>query len=305
MNYHFERLTAENLAMLPEVFKQSYGRAVSLEYLRKKYTNHLNNETKYFGILAYEGGQVVGFNGAIPYTLRQGDDLQLAVQSLDSMVVPIHRKKGLFTTLFTHLQSQLREEDIACIFGLPNQASHNAFFNRLGWQPVHQIKRFHIPIQSKILSRVKHLSSTLTGNGFKNYFLPTPGKPWFISNDFVLIERDEAFFDYKQKLGNSFFIRLCGVKIWLKLQGIYLWIGDMELPETDAHFKEIIHRLQKLSSGAGVHEIIFQTSPDLPLAQMFARFYAPQPSWTLGVYNFSSNWNLSKLRITYGDLDNF
>jgi len=305
MGYHFKRLTAENLDLLPKVFKQSYGQTISLEYLRKKYNSPLVSEQVYYGILAYEEGQVVGFNGAIPYVLRQGNHLQLAVQSLDSMVVPTHRRKGLFTRLFTHLNDQLRAEKISCIFGLPNQASHNAFFNRIKWEPVHEIKRFHIPVQPKILAKFKHLNTRLLSSGFKKHLSPQPSKPWLISEDFVLLEKNRAFFNYKQKLGNSFFVSLCDIKIWLKLQGLCLWIGDMELPSTNIHFKEVILQLKKLSYRAGIKEIVFQASPDLPLSKLFTQFYQPQPSWTLGFYNFSSDWDLSKLRITYGDLDNF
>jgi GNAT superfamily N-acetyltransferase len=76
---------------------------------------------------------VVGVNAFQPARLKIGNQRVLAFQSMDTIVDPVARGKGVFTRLIEAFYGAAPELGAAVLYGVPNDNSAPGFFNKLGW----------------------------------------------------------------------------------------------------------------------------------------------------------------------------
>lgn len=307
-NYRFERLHPGNMPHLLLLFQRIFGHRYSLDYLLKKYNRPALSD-RYYAFLVFDGELAVAHCGAIPYMLQQGEQTQLSSQLLDVMILESHRGQGIFTELNHRVYEALRVDGIASVFGMPNQSLAAGLFKGMKWQEIHPLRRYHVPVQSSYTAKMRYYASRMLRQDPYDYFSAFATQGSFVSSleepGYAMTERDEELYAYKRAFGKSFFIEINGRVLWLKISKYLLLIGDMECPASATDLQAILQQLRKIAWPAGIREITFQSSPGTQLEGLFASLYPAHPSWVLGCLNFSSNWDLNKLRCTHGDYDTF
>lgn len=307
--YRVERLNAENIYDLIPLFKGVFGKTVSREYVRAKY------DTAYLGVqylahICYEGDTPIAYYGAMPFMIEYNGRQILAAQSGDAMTLPGYNGKGIFTHLGRMTDALLEAENIAFVYGWPNQNSYYGYVKKLDWVHKENMQRYEIPVRcfpleklSRMLPRLrpwykKRARKLLASMQSSKQALPSS----VVDGEWGGTLRNEAFFKYKAFLGNVL-ADVEGVTVWLKAD-TRLLIGDMQLA-SEAEMLKAEKTLKKLARKLGVPAIIFQVSPGAPLDRWFGKRYQPIESWAIGYKNYLSDIPLEKLRFTYGDLDTF
>ena len=131
--YTIERLSVDKIIHLQNLYRSTYSKGVSIEFLKGKYTTKVFGK-EWIGYLAMtHDNKPAAFYGVIPCRFKIQGEVLLAAQSADTMTHPGHRKKGLFVHLAKMTYDLARKEGIQFIFGFPNQNSY-AGFVRLNWQ---------------------------------------------------------------------------------------------------------------------------------------------------------------------------
>jgi hypothetical protein len=310
MEYRFEPLSGENISDLKIIYKAVFGNDYSVADIMRKFdTDYLG--VKYFGHIAYFDNKPVAFHGAIPVQMRYNDGLELAAQYGDAMTLKNHTGKGLFTILGGLTDRQLQEAGIKFVWGFPNQNSEYGYLNNLKWNYVERMKGFkikisHFPIE-KIAQKSKLTSSLFrkkAASAFEKFRIneALPGSV-FMNGDVASTDRSNAYYSYKSFAGN-FMIEIEETQFWIKIKNGLL-IGDVAISSVEK-FDKALNRLKQLASVNGIDSIVFQASPDTPLARLMeTRADQRFDSWIVGFKNFSSGFPLEKLKFTFGDLDTF
>jgi hypothetical protein len=119
---------------------------------------------------------------------------------------------------------------------------------------------------------------------------------------FVSTSRSKEYYNYKSFTPN-YFVELKSTKIWIKPTGGLL-VGDMEVVN-ESQVSETISSLKDLAAQLGLKKVIIQTDQESELCKMLQTKHLFSDSWLIGYKNFTSNFPLEKLQLTYGDLDTF
>jgi GNAT superfamily N-acetyltransferase len=94
-----------------------------------------------YGRCAEVNGALVGFYGNLPLRLKVGDKVVRGVQSVDAMVAPTFRRRGLFSALCQQAYQVFPRAGISLSYGLPNAYSRAALV-QLGWHYLGEIPRY-------------------------------------------------------------------------------------------------------------------------------------------------------------------
>ncbi|WP_227133058.1 GNAT family N-acetyltransferase [Halorubellus salinus] len=89
-----------------------------------------------------ESGDLVGARPFLPMQLAVGDRRVVAVQPVDAMVHPEHRRQGVFTAMTEWALAAFEASDAALCFNFPNEAAA-AGNRRLGWRKVQERASFY------------------------------------------------------------------------------------------------------------------------------------------------------------------
>ena len=115
------------------------------------------------------------------------------------------------------------------------------------------------------------------------------------------VYRDEKYLQYRT-YSATHVIQVGGALIWIRINN-GLIIGDIELAADD--FETVIHALVKLAGRLGIQRVQFQCCRDTELHCLFAKRYAPIPSFHVGYKDLGSGIDFNKLKFTYADIDIF
>lgn len=306
--FRFEKVTQSNLPDFIEIFNDVFGLNRSLDYFMKR-CYRPSMENRFYGCVVYHEKKPVACAGAIPNWMRFGNERQRVVQMVDTAIRVAYRGKGLFRPMYGVVYEGLKADKITCVFGMWHDTLKRGLPLAMKWKIIHTIQRYHIKVQSRKLAKFRYLLIKKIQRQQRSFFKPYLTSQMPVSSldspEFIMMERDEDFYQYRKQFGSSFFVKIEEKVLWLKIAGTILHIGDMETPDDDLHLKRILKQLKRVATKAGVHDIIFQSSPGTALERMFSDQYESHPSWTLGFDNFSSNWDMKKLRCTYGDYETF
>jgi hypothetical protein len=307
--HHIERLSPENIHQLVPLFRDVFGKKVSLSHIRGKYERVVDGKSHY-GFIGFDGAnRPVAFHGCVPYRVAYKDIVETGAQFGDAMTLKSYNGKGIFTLLGKMTEELLAADGIHFAYGLPNQNSEYGYINKLKWITHERLLRFHIPVRAFPLERIMRRSGfeTLYQRFVRNRLRP------FLCEDRVLpnsaidsehagVVHDEEFFRYKTYTPNHV-IQIGGVKMWIKAQGILL-VGDMDAQD-EKQVLSAIEELRKLASRLGIGEIVLQLHPGTEQEKFMSRHFRSYPSFPVCYNPFSTKIPLEKLRLVYGDIDTF
>jgi hypothetical protein len=304
-----ERLNEENIFHLIHLYKNVFGKKVSLAYLKGKYdTSYLGKS--YYGFIAFDvNNKPIGFHGCVLFRIKYKDITELGAQFGDGMTLKEYNGKGIFSLLGTMLENELKKDGVNFAYGLPNQNSEYTYINKLKWQHTERVIGFKIktnalPIEficrrlglKGIYQRFVKNKSFGTRN-IAQYF------PHSLNNDeFATVLRDEQFYKYKSFAPN-FIANINGINAWLKADEI-LQVGDIDTDD-ESKLHETIFELKKIARSWGLREIVLQYHPRSKQELILQKHFNTFSSWAIVYKAFNTKIPLEKLRFNYGDLDTF
>ena len=310
MSYSYKTLTKERFKDLQFLYQMVFGNNYTIEYIEKKYNSFSDNNIL-FGHIAYFNNDPVAFHGAIPVKMKYNNKTEIAAQYGDAMTLSNHKGKGLFTKLGQLTDEKLKTSGIKFVWGFPNQNSEYGYINKLDWE----FKERIIGYQSKntffsvenlfnITSKTAILYKKKIENELSKYKVESEINGSVNKNKNVVSTWcDKEFYTYKSINGN-FIIEIEKVKFWIKIKNGLL-IGDIETSSEEDFFKAL-NKLKSIVYSRGISKIIIQTSPNTQIDFLMQKTkWKSFQSWIVGYKNFSSEFPLEKLKLTFGDLDTF
>lgn len=305
--YQFEALNDDNIHHLITLYKKVFGTDYSLDFIKSKYQNDYTGIAAQ-GHFAFYEEKPVAFHGAIPVIMQQEGQHELCAQYGDAMTIKSHAGNGLFTILGNKTDLLLKELGVRFVWGFPNQNSEYGYVNKLQWNGNERMQCYILKLSSiskeQILrkSKIFHHSNQ---EGIKRKLsrLITEKKELHsVKSDHGGIDRSVDFYRYRSFTPN-YIITINDTKVWIKPQGGLL-IGDMEI-QSEQQALNTVAALKDLGKKLGLHQLVFQASPNSDLNKILQLHYQAIDSWLIGFKNFTSSLDLSRLQFTYGDLDTF
>ncbi|HEX8654756.1 MAG TPA: GNAT family N-acetyltransferase [Allosphingosinicella sp.] len=156
--------------------------------------------------VATAGGEIIGVNAFMPSRFRIGERTGRAYQSMDTIVTPAARGKGVFGRLINCFYDE-GEADL--LYGFPNANSSPGFFGKLGWAHFGSVPMLFRPLRSGyFLKRVSRflpdLPIPMLARGAENFeralgFDERATGAWrrFSSDIGCAVERDAAFLNWR------------------------------------------------------------------------------------------------------------
>ena len=309
MEYTFEPLTKKNQNDLKPLYKAVFGKTVSYKQIDEKYnTSYLGKS--HFGYFAYFKGKPIAFFGTILMLMQQNGASEISAQCVDSMILPSHSGKGLFTKLGILTFENLKNNNITFIWGFANQNSENRVLKSLGFTFHERFEGFKIFVAEKSLENVfrkfaltRFLHEKYCSFIFSKYKSDIEFKGSLNEKNIVKSIQNKDFQKYKSNNSN-FVIKINNIFFWIKIQGGLL-VGDIQLND-ESNFDEALNKLIKLAKMCCVKNIIFQTSPNTTISKLLKnRKIEKFESWAICYKNFSSEFPLENLKLTLSDIDTF
>ena len=312
MDYDIQRLSKEKLVDVARIHKLVYKHEISPEVLLKKYdTAYLGVE--YCGYLAYYDGEPVAFYGVLPVASHWGDRVEISAQSMDSMTIETHQRKGLFSLLANKTFELAKELGVTFVWGFGTDVSERAVIEKLNFRCEERVQGYRFVARKRALdklfnkapflrpmveNRTKHiLQKHATNRTFQGSL--------YTMTDCPMMTRNAAYFQHKS-FTDTFVIELENVLFWIKLHPHHgIMIGDIEAG-CEAKLRIGILAFKALADRHGLGTFMFQTSPGTPTEKVALELAdSIFPSWGVCYLPLGSAFPLEKLKITWGDLDTF
>ncbi len=308
-NYSVERLTAERLKDVEQLYEAVYGRSASPGYFTTKY-NTAYTGLEYVGFVAYNKDRIpVAYYGVIPCFLQNGNERIIAAQSADTMTHPKFRYKGMFVELSNITFDLCRRLGIRAIFGFPNQNSYHGAVHKLGWKLTHTIECFIIPVRSMPIASIS-AKTRLTKSIYETYrrwmlrslkekknLIPSS----VVKEGFIGVSRDSDYEKAKDYYPREV-LRIENAAVWCKVSN-ELVIGDINVVAVD--FENTIRKIEKIAAKLGLKQIQFHVSPGTELHALFASRYKSIPSFPALFQQFDSTVDIEKVKFSFADIDIF
>ncbi len=313
MDYVIERFSESKIKDLIYIFKAVHPtNAQQVSFFKNKFDTSFAG-IKYIGYMAYApSGEPASFYGVFPCFLTIDGKKILAAQSGDTITHPNHQKKGLFIILAQKTYELARAEGIKLIFGFPNQNSYHGFIKYLKWVHTESFNAYRINVRSFPFLKAVHKFPLLQPlyNTYLKIIDPifvskgTVFENSCIENQFGGIIHDQGFFDYK-RYDNPQLIRIDKYTLWIKRnQG--LMIGDIK-PLPDFEFDRLLRLLKRYCFWAGIHNLLFMTSPNTWLDKCFRRTFSSDNGGAIGfcILDNDLKVDLSRFKFNMADSDTF
>jgi hypothetical protein len=307
-DYNFQALSEENMHWLIPLYKKVFNKNYQHKQIHAKFTTNYTGLAAqgHFAILNEE---VVAFHGAIPVVMQYKDQTELAAQYGDAMTLKGHTGKGLFTKLGILTDELLKQKGVRFVWGFPNQNSEYGYVNKLNWKGNNRMQAFIIPlskVSEEVLRRKANIGVESFQEKIKRIIEPIRIEKVNLqsvnTDQYPSVQHSTNFFEYKS-FSPNYMIDLAGCKVWIKTEGGLL-VGDVE-QKSEEQFTELIQHLVQLGKKLGLHQLVFQFSPNSTHCQWMKKHYKAVDSWLIGYKNFNSDFPLEELQLTYGDLDTF
>lgn len=92
--------------------------------------------------LLFDDDLLIGHYAAVPVDLSVGGKQMRAIHSLDTMVHPDYRGRGIFTFLADMVYRESSRTGYHLVYGFPNKNSYHGFVSKLGWLGFGNINAF-------------------------------------------------------------------------------------------------------------------------------------------------------------------
>lgn len=309
--YSFSRISSAHTNELLPIFNNTFLSILNELQLEQKQQTDVFGASP-IGFIAYdENNAPVAFYGVYPCTMIYRGKRFLVAQSGDTMTLPKHQGKGLFTQLAKLTYEACKSEGIHLVFGFPNENSYPGFVKRLGWT--------HFDNLSVYLMRVKGLAWLRLKKTFRlpqswhmrwcQYILKRQpkGQPFassITSDVHAVVDHSPEFFEYKC-YGGNFLIDVNGISVWVKFNEEYLIIGDMDV-RTEADFLKVTRKLKRIARWCGLPHLRMHVSSSTHYDKWFQRHGKKHNlSYPVGGIAFSEEIPLEMLKFTTADNDTF
>jgi predicted N-acetyltransferase YhbS len=115
------------------LYESVFGEARTGEWFDWRYDGPFGDGVQMF--VAERDGELVAAEPFVALPMRAGDERTLALQPVDAMVAPEHRRNGLLTRMTERALKQYADADPAFVFNFPTEATKNVYL-KLGWVDV-------------------------------------------------------------------------------------------------------------------------------------------------------------------------
>ena len=263
--YRIEKLNDDNIESLLPLYEKAFGKSISLIELKAKFNTQkwgLNN----VGFVSFYEGKAVGFYGVFPCEVEVDGEKVLIAQSGDTMVDVKHRRQKLFVTLAKKTFEFCKANNVALIYGFPNQFSFPSFVKKLDWIHIHNIVAHSFKVKCipfLTLERLLKVPKSIFSK-YQHWVLSNkcvqPSYYQSINNSVndISVIKDSKFIAYKSYF-KKYFLSINKKVIWVKPTSMYLLIGDVEKC-TKEEFDVILKKLKRLCFTLGIPHLRFQCS---------------------------------------------
>lgn len=308
-----QRLQDEHFELLVPLYQKAFSKSITADYLRRKFDTTTICGLKNVGFLAIDQqGNAAAFYGAFPCFASNGSHEVLVAQSGDTMVDPQYRRKKLFVQLALATFDLCKSEGVTAIFGFPNIYSFPSFVKKLSWTHIHNIHAYHKKVKClpflRLTQSIKFLNPLL--KALQVYLLNRKStnvrsfQSILENKEHYTLTKSADFVDYKSADRAKQFIKVAGVKVWVKPSPMFLLVGDIEACD-EAKFKVVLMALEKLAFWMGIPHLRFQASPDTKLIAMVSKHLEKlNNEYPVGALAFE-NFDIGVLRFVMADNDTF
>lgn len=208
-----------------ELFRQSYGRPMKLEYWQWRF---LDNP---FGgpmiELAWDGATLAAHYAVSPVVMDVDGQPLLTALSGTTMTHPEHRGQGLFPKLAETLYDRLRRSGCFMVWGFPNDQSHRGIVRDLRWQDVYEIPMLRLEVRDVRAQVSDNISEFV---GFDPAFDDLWPKARFRSR--IAVRHDRRFLSWRLHAGSGNSYRCVGCRVkgeWLGYAAYKVYGEEMDL----------------------------------------------------------------------------
>ncbi|QZX98848.1 GNAT family N-acetyltransferase [Halobaculum rubrum] len=140
-SYTFRPYEPGDVGDFLDLFEATWDERRSEEWVRWRFEeNPYLDHVPMF--VAEAGGRVVGARPYFAFRMRVGTEPALALLTVDTMVHPDHRGRGLFTTMTRRSLDYYADGDVDFVFNQPNEASRSGYL-RLGFRALDRCRTYH------------------------------------------------------------------------------------------------------------------------------------------------------------------
>lgn len=289
-----------------ELFGISFGKAISEDYLLKKYDTQ-NLGGNYLGYMAFHDQTPIAYYGVLPVPFILNGRNLTAVQSADTMTHPDYRRHGLFPLLAKKTYQLAKNEGASFVFGWPNQNSYPTFKNKLGWIDLGKMQRFSMKSRftipfAKLFFKLPALRPIYLA-AIKHFLQANDVLPLGEEGVENCIPRNEAYLNYKEKLGAfSIFCPFGDLPVSLDYRLKLGYLSDFQLN----CIPEILNGLRRNCQVCGIDEFQIILSPNSPMADVLLKAgMKREDDLPLMYWPFSEDIKIDKLNLTGFDYDGF
>lgn len=307
--YKIVRASRENISALSQLFFESKGVRIPVEYLRQKFDTGYTGKSYFAHFAMTDDNKPAAFFCLFPcYVFLNGQKV-LAGQSADIITHPDHQRKGLFGLLGNATESLAKAEGMKILFAFPNENSYPGFVRSLNWHHPNNFVIYRFKVNGFPLYRA--LSKFKLGWFYQQYariikrrYLLEPNKfEGSIPRNMVNSgHRSTEFYKYKE-FNKNFFIEFKGLKFWCKIDGI-LWIGDISCPN-GYEINKLVTILKEFTVLLGLDEFIFEVSQDSFWDQLLKEVTNFTKGVAIVYKNLDDINEAVSLEFTGGDIDVF
>jgi hypothetical protein len=308
--YRIAVLYGHQIEVISPLLLEVFGRrGFTPDWVRRKYACERDGVNA-FACVAFSGSRPVSVVGMLPWPIRFGDRVELAGQHADSATSAAHRGRGLHGRLVQLSHQVCAAAGMTFVFRFSNDHSFAITTSKLGYAHLGDLVEFHVPVHTVWAERLARRAGL--GEAYDRLFErvteplvdsepPLPSSA--TAEGYAVVDRDRAYFEYKEAFGRSRVLRLDGARVWLALRHGLL-VGDMAAP-SEAELGRGLDALHRLARRLGAHRLLFQAPEDIMLSRYLATRLPVTRRRPCAYFDLGSKIPMEALRFTFGDIDTF
>jgi predicted N-acetyltransferase YhbS len=309
--YRIAVLYGPEIEVVSPLLLEVFGpRGFTPDWVRRKYACERDGARAFACVAFAADGRPVAVVGALPWPMRYGERRELATQLADCATSPAHQGRGLHVRLVELVHEVSAAAGMTFVFRFSNDLSFAITTSKLGYTPLDELAEYNWPVRTVWAERVARRIGQ--GAAYDRHVervthplldAEPPLASTVLAEGHAGVDRDRAFFDYKEAFGGSRVVNLDGARVWLTVRH-GLQVGDMDA-DTDEELGRGLDALTRLARRLGVHRLLFQAAPDIRLSRFLATRLPQTRTRHISCFDLSSKIPSHSLRFTFGDIDTF
>ncbi len=297
--------------LLPLLHDAFPGKVFTQDWLSKKYACESEGLSGFACVAYDESGKAAGSVGVLPWPVRYGERVETAGQMVDVATAPAHRGRGLFVLCAEMARQVCEDAGAGFLFGFPNEPAYPIWINKLGYEHIHDLLAFRLPVATvwaeRLAAKVAPLRRPYELYAERGIAKRAPHdgvlQNSLLAEGFAGVDRDAAFHQYKTAFTGCRVVELDNGRVWVEV-GYGLLVGDFD-GQTEAGLLAEVASLRSLARRLGLHHVLFQASQDTRFTRFLTPTFRTTPGMPVIYRNLSSQIPSERLRFSFGDFDNF